>query len=252
MKKSHFLPVYEDNLLHDLSKLLPRWSVAPADRRTTAALCATFRQAAIASLLQTAASGTFRLRLQRSASAYLVHLAATAADHQRRSKALPFFDALAAGDVASARQIAQRVTPKWVDDVEAEENYLAIHGPMRVLEGADDEELERLAVRWEAAVAGDEEPRIDALRALISRDAKTLREAVTDFLGAWRKSLDDESRHSPEAWATEAVVSVEALAFLRLGALRGATVTDELRGAPKVARDDSPLTWHDDSHLVID
>jgi hypothetical protein len=252
MRKSYFLPVYESNALRDAEKLLPVWLAGPGQGGPALRVCTYLRQAAIASLLQTGESQTFRLRLQRSGRLYTAFLQASDADAQRRSQALPFFDALTAGDLDTAREIAQLCTTGWVCDAEAEDDFLFVHAFMRLAEDAAQDELERLASRWQASLEGSYDARLGVFQALLNGDAKGLQVELRDFLDARREELDDETRSSPEALATEVVISVEALGVLRLAQSRGIDLRESLRGAPVVARDAHPLSWTADSYWTLE
>jgi hypothetical protein len=248
---SKFLPVIEENCLEGLQRLLPRWLADPADPGRTRDLTQLFRQGAIASLLRTGSVETFQRRLQRSGGAYLVHLAAAPQAEQRRSRALPFFDALAAGDETTARAIAARTTDRWDPNVEAEDDYLYVHAAMRWLDDAPRPEKDALLIRWETCLQGDEDLRLEAFRALHAGDADLLASHLdTHTRGLAREAKDDDA--AIEFLTTEAVISVEALATLALASRAGRVVLEGVRAAPGLALGLPAGSWSRDSYLTID
>jgi hypothetical protein len=248
---SKFLPVIEENSLEALQALLPRWVAGPEQALRTRDLCQHFRQGAIAALLRTGSSETFQRRLQRSGSAYLAHLAVAPRADQRRSRAVPFFDALGAGDEATAQAIAAQVTDRWEPTSEAEDDYLYVHAAMRWLGDAPTPEKDALLARWEACLQGDEDLRLETFRALHAGDA----DALVSLLDAHTRAVAREAKDDDaaiEVLTTEAVVSVEALAILALAGRAGVHVGDGVRAAPALARGLPPQSWSRDAHLTID
>ena len=120
---------------------------------------------------------------------------------------------------------------------EAPEDFAFVHVVMRLVEGDADARVEALLDAWAASLEGTEDLRLVALRALLARDVDGLAAALDEWLSAERADAPDRG---PEAAATEAVVSLEALGLVALAAHRGQVVTEPIRGVPTLARG---LVW---------
>lgn len=245
MKKSQFLPVYEQNFLADNGQLLAKVQNGQAPLRHVLAFCANFRRAAIASLLQTARSPLFRKRLQRSGAAFAHFLQQAAHETKKTSASMPYLDALAAGDFDTATVIAQLSRRDWRSDEEYEEDFLFYevlmqHGSL----GADDGTVSGLIDRWEQCLAGTVDERLEVCRALVRRDAAAFEKALKKWLRVRASDFRDRrSELEDEVLATEASVSIEGVAIARLAVRNGLPLVQDYPQIPSTARDDAPLAW---------
>ncbi len=235
-RATRFLPVIEANALADAAELLGEWCVDPSHRQSTERLVAEHRRAGIASLLRTGLTDTFQRRVQRAARVALASLEVTPMSAQRRSRVRTVFDALAVGDLDTARALSRAVRDTRVPD-EAPEDFAFVHVVMRLVEGDADALVEPLLDAWAVALEGTEDLRLVLLRALLARDVDALTAALDEWLTVERADGPDRG---PEAAATEAVVSLEALGLVALAAHRGLVVTEPLRDVPTLARG---LVW---------
>jgi hypothetical protein len=213
------------------------------------------RRAAIASLLRTGRPGIFRQRLQQSGSAFAWYLGQSQPGAVRLSDSAPFLDAVAAGDLATASEIARRSHHVWVATDEYEEDFLFyefLTTPALGAEAAATGPALKLLVRWEAALAGTEDPRLGVCRALIGGESSGFDAALLDFLNArerqQREALDMQE---PEAAATESSVSIEGLALRRLAVEWGLTPAAEHPQIP-VAIFTDRVAWPGDSFRTIE
>ena len=216
-----------------------------------------FHVLGIAVLLQDASPTSFASLLELSAQAevYLRELDLSEAPKQRKaSRSMPFSDALAAGDLGTARAIAAAAPVQFLDGWEYEDDFLEAHFQHRLLLAPDDmASLSQILERWEAVLEGAASAALDASRALLGNDAAALDASLRELMRerekkyeAWRKT----SAHNPELDATEGQISVPGLALLRLAELRGIATRREYPFMPSVARVPvgtpvpQPGSWH--------
>jgi hypothetical protein len=229
MKGSVFLPAYEQAFLDDCEELLPAIIDHTATQRIALAFCTSMRRAAIAALMRSGRTATFRRRLQRSGSAYLYYLARPAGDTPRTSAASPYLDAVAAGDLATADQIALLSSHLWSANDEYEEDFLYYEFLMvHAIPAAPIVRASALLDRWEACLSGSEDARLPICRALIGHDATEFDSALLDYLGAReREQREQLATLEPEAAATEASISIEGIALRQIAARSGLAITAE-------------------------
>jgi hypothetical protein len=253
MKQSLYLPVYENNFLEDNRELLPALVDGRANIRHASAFCTNFRRAAIAALLQTGRSRVFRLRLHRSARAWVHFLGFIAEVDKRTSASFPLLDAIGSGDFGSATEIAKLSRHEWVQDEEYEEDYLFHEFIMQsALLDASYERAAALLDRWEACLGNSEDLRLPVCRALFAADESAFDEALRAWLEERAQEFaDNEDTFEPESLATEASVSIEGLALLRLASRKGMTLDRDYQHVPSVAREDEPLTWKPSSFTEV-
>jgi hypothetical protein len=236
---SQFLPLFMRNALVDNRALLP------ALRRRTASLdealtfCRNLRVAGIGSLFLTGTPEVFHRRLQQSAWAFAWLLEGWGEAVKRTSRALPFFDAVAAGDFPAAARVAELSRRTCVPDEEYEEDFLFVEFLMqRFFLGATEDDCERLLGRYEQALQGAEDSRLPLCWSLLEREAVAFNEALSRFLSersdGYEVRAEDEP---PEILATEALLSVEGLALARLAERAGLSTEEDYLHVPSLARE---------------
>jgi hypothetical protein len=202
------------------------------------AFCSHLRRAGIGALFLTHRPEALHLRLQQSGKALAWFLQGAGDPAKQTGRALPFFDAVAAGDDATAREVARRARHTWAQGDEYPEDFLFVEFFMqRSYLGAGEVECGRLLARYEECLEGAEDSRLPLCRALHERDARALDEALKAFLS--ERADDFEARagsEPPESLATEALLSVEGLAVVRLAEQQGLSVAEDYLHVPSVAR----------------
>lgn len=152
-----------------------------------------------------------------------------------------FSDALAAGDLDTARAIARLSARQHAQGLEYEEDFLFsrfLH--LQVLEPRERETQARLLERWEQVVdSGDPDLRLGVCQALHAADAGRLPDAFQALVDArahefreYRKQLDFD----PEVAATVGKVYIDGLALARLCELASLPVPEALELLPALAR----------------
>jgi hypothetical protein len=229
MKGALFLPVYEKGFLNDNQELLPALLERRHGARLALAVCTNWRRAAIAVLLQSGRANQFHRRLQRSGSAFLHFIRGTPPSSTRLTDSAPFLDAIAAGDFATADDIARHSNHRWIEDEEYEEDFLFYEFLMtHALPGAPADPANAILDRWDACLAGTDDQRLPVCHAMVGKDAAAFDAALIDYLDAREKDQREQlPMMEPEAAATEASVSIEGLALRQLAARRGLATAAE-------------------------
>ena len=154
----------------------------------------------------------------------------------------PFWDAVAAGQWGVARAIAERETAEWTPRHEYEDDFCCAHALHRLVRGDGAEAVRPVLDRFEAALDGAADPRLDLLRVLLDPDPAAADDAVHDLLdrhAAKVETLKEESEYWEEGDALiypSVFVFVEGLAWLALLERVGLTMGDEYRFCPGLAR----------------
>ena len=234
-----YLPVYVQNALEDNLEMLPRIR-AGAPQRKVLAFCQNFRIAGIGKLFLDGAPEPLYFHLHQSGRAFAHFLAHAPDDSRLGSKALPFFDAFAAGDFQGAEEIARHSRRKWVQGKEYEEDFLFVEFCMQhACLGASRSTLEALLERYEKALEGSEDFRLDVCRALLEAREDAFNTALEQYLEArsdeWKEQEDNGSAGS-EAFVTEGRFSVEGLSLVRMAERQGLATEPDYLHVPSLAR----------------
>lgn len=163
-----------------------------------------------------------------------------------RSRAV--LDALVAGDIALASDIAALSGTQWRPDWEYEDDFcffLFLHrvvlertGRVAASETVDGDVLDR----FEEALEGGQAPRLDLCRALVARDAVDFEEALLRRLDQISQELDIERTTAAVqedfdvGFWPRSFVSIEGLALLTVGELLGVHVKGDPPMCPRIAR----------------
>lgn len=202
-----------------------------------------FQGLAITHLLRSADLEQFKLYLVRSGYARRYFLQRSARDGNTDDPRLAlgrteaFLDAVAAGQLALARQIALLSGDTWRRDWEYEDDFcyfLFLHKIASGLDRVEEPRLGAILARFETALEGAKSFRLNVCRAILERDAEAFQTALFDLLEQRREELLDLRERMQQVepascvcWA-RSFVSVEGLALMRLA---------ELAGVPPVERD---------------
>ncbi|HYD41576.1 MAG TPA: hypothetical protein VEB43_12180 [Anaeromyxobacter sp.] len=163
---------------------------------------------------------------------------------QRTSNAGPFLDAVAAGAWDVARQVAALSPGDWIQGAEYEDDFCHARFLHLLAEpGADPAELARVLDRYERALEGGEDLRLDVDRALLSKDGDAFGAAFRTLLADRERKLRelaDPKRDSVQAqdycFEPDRQVFVEGLALLRLAEGQGIATEPEYPTCPGLAR----------------
>ena len=237
-----FLPIFISNARYANQKLLPRLLQGSGSLADVLEWCGNHRLMGIGALLLLGDAETLQSHLYRSGRTFLaLVLQSGGASTFALSRISPFFDALAAGDVQGAREMAVLAPRARQVDLEYEEDFLYVRFLMdHCLLGQSEAEGRRCLERFESVLQGSEEPRLDVCRALLARDEQGIEEALLRLVSAQQQRyvwLHERGSLSRETWATEAKVCVEGLALLVLAEQAGlSTPRSDHPGLPYLAR----------------
>lgn len=137
-----------------------------------------------------------------------------------KSRAKPFFDALATGDMALASRLSKKMTIEFQAHMEIEENYL-YYSVIEILitNPSDTGQLESILSAFKNLVQGGDTIRFDALRSLVDRDAESFDEAISEMIIDREDKIQQmvaSGRLNPTFGLTDANVFIEGIALLRI------------------------------------
>ncbi|WNG13781.1 hypothetical protein [Cystobacter fuscus] len=210
-------------------------------------VCVAYRVLGICALLQEADVEGFAGLLCRAGQARLQLLTLTTSGTQRVTpESLPgsdnvgFSDALASGDVATARAIARLSASHHLEGVEYEEDFLFSHFLHRMmLEPRDTEGLHRVLARWAQVLQGGVDPRLDACLALLEKNAVGFHRAFETLIIERKQQFREYRRQldfDPEVGATTGKIYMDGLALLRVAELEAVPPPPALEMVPLLAR----------------
>ncbi|MBU8895373.1 hypothetical protein DRW03_14870 [Corallococcus sp. H22C18031201] len=207
--------------------------------------CVTHRVLGICALLLNADADTFAASLCKAGQArhHLLTLTQTRAiptELRLGSDTVGFSDALAAGDLPTAREIALLSSRHHIEGMEYEEDFLFAHFLHQMMDTRRSEDaLHRVLTHWEAVLEGGLDPRREVCHALLLKDVSAFEAAFTSLLSE-RKREFTEYRRRPdfdaEVGATTGRIHVDGLALLRLAELEGLPPLPALEFVPALAR----------------
>jgi hypothetical protein len=217
-------------------------SAAGPDTGLVLEVCYRHRQLGCGLLLERRDVDGFQHALYRSAHLYLWLLEQRDL-HARldtfflcKSRALPLLDAVAIGHHELARSMGRKMVFPFQAHMEIEEDYLYFDLLAAFL--VKESEGEEALVRFEDYLQGEPCPRLEAVKALIHRDAEGFWEALPDVTLEWEEQFEADrisGAMDPFARHTEDSVFVEGMALIRLAEARGIRRREGLPFIPDVA-----------------
>ena len=207
-----------------------------------------YRQCGASTFLHTGNARAFFDCLHRSAGSFLHYLKRGDENEKRTSECDPLFDALTAGLLDAAQEIAKysRQTPNT--DYEYEEDFYYAHFLLSYFfrrDSVDDQELEKILKDWETILNGDSDVKLDICKSFFEKDRDLFVQAFEQFLFEREEKLQKKIESDvigEEEWAWSKYLSVEALALLRLASMMNfktesnyQQVPEMLRSAPAIA-----------------
>jgi hypothetical protein len=238
---SQFLPAHVDNALVENADLVPLLASHRMGLDEVLAFCRNFRVAGIGSLFLSGQGDACCRRLAQSGRAFAHWLERAPEESKVSGLSLPFFDAVAAGDAAGAAGIARLSRRTWARGEEYEEDFLFLEYLMqRFYLHAPAERRSELLSRWEAALQGADDPRLDVSRAIEERDAARFNESLSCFLTDREDDLMARFRDGglePRVADTEMNFSVEGVALARLADALGIATEPDYLHVPSAVRE---------------
>ena len=219
---------------------------------------------AICMLLGESDEEQFREHLRRSACAnrYFRRKSAEQGNQDDRhlglSRSEAFLDALAAGEMDLARDIARLSPTVWRSGWEYEDDFCYFRLLYAMLQQGTQfspRDAEPLLERFEQILEGDPSPRWSICRAMADRDEMFLGESLRELLD--EKAARDDARRpsivgSNFLFWPQSFVSIEGLAILRLASLVGVSLTDPFPLCPEEARLPESIQPYDDIFVRLE
>ncbi|RKH11645.1 hypothetical protein D7V97_10685 [Corallococcus sp. CA053C] len=223
-----------------------RQPLTPLQREELLTRLSTYRRiAAIGALLAEADVLAFRHDLRLSATArreLLLSDSDPAAPIRFRcaSRVEPLFDALAAGEIGLACDLAQHSPPRWVADEEFEDDFRYadfLREHLLAEAKAPSPGAERALAAFQQCSGDSGSPRLTVCEALSLGAQDAFDAALEDLLVEREAEFRNKGPPlHPMRFHTERHVFIEGLALLRLAEERGLRVQPEYRMMPGLAR----------------
>jgi hypothetical protein len=210
-----------------------------------------FQALGICHLLESGDVDQFRENLVRSGYARRYFLSKSRAEGNDRDRHLAlgrteaFLDAVAAGHLRLAKDIANLSVETWEPNWEYEDDFcffLFLHQIIKSPGQLSSPQLEEILTRFENALEGEESLRLEICKALLSRNLEEFRTALNGLMGD-KQDLHDEKRDrmlepEPSSYVfwPQSFVSVEGLALLKIAEVVGVEVEDEFSLCPRLGR----------------
>jgi hypothetical protein len=207
-----------------------------------------FQATGICHLLERSDAEAFRVNLIRSAQArrfYLKRARSAGSPDDRRlalSRSQAFLDAVVAGNLALAREIAELSPDTWLANREYEDDFhyfLFLHIIVKRPQDLPVPLLEGHLQKLEQALEGAASTRLAICRALLARDPRAFAEALGALVAERRENFDEERSRVAESdglfWP-RSFVFIEGLALLKLAEVLGMKVEEEFPMCPGFGR----------------
>jgi len=235
--------------LKDGLSLLPAGYPMSDIGRTFRDVSRLFQALAICQLLVEGDADEYRENLVRSGHArrYYLRRSRDEGNDENRflglSRSEAILDALVAGDIQLARDIADLSTERWNSTWEYEDDYcfyLFIHTLVKSAgEGFPAPQLAAILDQFEIALEGGVSPHLDVCRALVSQDEDEFADAMQSLI-VWKEEQLDAKRPSITPpyflfWPAS-FVYIEGLALLRCAEITGVHVEAEFTLCPSESR----------------
>lgn len=155
------------------------------------------------------------------------------------SRSFSFVDAVSAGQLDLAAEVARLAPDQHLPRAEYEDDFLLqrfMQKRLLNLHAGADHDLQALLERWEQVVAGEHAPYLDVCRALLGADAEAFHEALLAAIEEHRRDFRQKDAHDDDARRTDGAVFMNGLALLRLAELGGLSTQREYPNVPHMAR----------------
>lgn len=152
------------------------------------------------------------------------------------SRSFSFVDAVSAGQLVLAVELARLAPDQHLPRAEYEDDFLLqrfMQKRLLNLHAGEDHDFQALLERWEQVVTGEHAPYLDVCRALVDLDADAFHEAL---LAAIEEHRRDSRQKDDDARRTDGAVFMTGLALLRLAELGGLSTQREYPNVPHMAR----------------
>lgn len=240
MNDATVLELAEDNARFRLEQALELVGAGDdAGVRARVTATASYRTLAICRLLREHAIDEFAHLMAKAGHARLDLLQHAGAHPSQRSigNDLGFGAALTAGDLATAKQIADLAPGSHLAGVEYEDDFLWQRTLQLVLLGRDDE-AQVAVTRWREVLDGEPSGQLEACVGLLGDDGVAFSRSFGELIRHRQRQLQryrGALSFSSERFATEGHVFVDGLAVLRLAGQRGLHGPDEAEMVPAAA-----------------
>ncbi|HZH13165.1 MAG TPA: hypothetical protein VE057_02265 [Archangium sp.] len=206
-----------------------------------------YRRMALCELLSDARVDRFFVLLCKSAQVRRHFLQLVANGHPAiktytcASKNFSFMDALAAGQIPLAAQVARLTQERHEPSCEYEEDFLFhnfLHRFTMNLQAPGAFDAQSLLARWKAVLQDGTTYHFELCQALLDRNARRFNQSLGDAITQRTETFEKQKRETDtrEAALTERFIYVTGLALLRLAELCGLETYREYPTIPRLVR----------------
>ncbi|QRK04197.1 immunity 49 family protein [Archangium violaceum] len=226
-------------------RIIKHGGVAERSGKAYGAASLMYHRLALCELLSEARADRFQVHLCKSALVrlHLVRLVSSGRSfHPSTTCAganFSFVDAVVAGQLGLAADIARLTTDKHEPTAEYEDDFLLHRFLQRNflhLHAAESYDFTALFDRWERVLEGERTPYFDVCQALFRRDAAGFGDALLTVIEERARSFQQKDEHSEEARRTDGAVFMNGLALLRMAEMSGLPAQREYPNIPSLAR----------------
>ncbi len=196
---------------------------AGSDAEALNALSDFSRRAGLAGYLSELDTAFLWDSLKKSAEARLSLLQSEEDRFRISSIIKPFFDAVTAGEMATALSIA-RLSPKvWSENEEYEDDFYYSQFLFSLIAEPENRDgHQELLKKFKETASGTEDERADICTALVEDNGQNFYEGMSCFLENWEQGYGERIKNNAslsEEFYTERFISTEGLAIMRIGQL---------------------------------
>jgi hypothetical protein len=244
---TYFLPVFRKNATLELAERVGAVQGGTVTLGATLAFCQWYRIRGICALFLEGRADSFLADLHRSGRAFLHYLGNAPVAQKVTSRAAPFFDAIASGELACARDIARNSRLTWNAEEEFEDDFHYVLFLMKhfFLDGTA-EECAAVLKRFAEILDGAPDPHFVICQAFAAGDAQQfgdgLAELLQNYESRYQKRLAADAVAFEEA-ATEPKLCVEGLALVKLAEMKQFPLEDDYLLIPSTAREKATVVF---------
>ncbi|MEW5802448.1 MAG: Imm49 family immunity protein [bacterium] len=160
-------------------------------------------------------------------------------EHLAISRNESFFDAIAAGAVELAREIADLSFDEWMKDGEYEDDfcyYLFFHNYLKGSENFDRAFLKKILARFEKSLERSSSGRLSICCAFYTLDQRGFEEGFQELVNERQNQIESYRLSNDLTFEPKSHVFVEGLALLRIAEKAGFPIQREYQYCPAIAR----------------
>jgi hypothetical protein len=229
--------VFVSNAEYETAAITARFDFATIEWQRMLALVVGYRKLGIGKFLMTGSAGEVFSALGKSCKEYQRYLSYKPRDLPPASRVTPFADALACNDFTSATVIARGSRTACFQNHEYIDDFFFSQILFGLVQGAPIENLDELFRQLAPLETPKNSFLVELADGLIRKDVKKYEEGLDHYLEnhfSYYETLHEVGGISDDDYCLKGSISIDALAFVRLGNWRGFEMEAEYRGVPSL------------------